>query len=113
MSADTGIIRRERGDTFPFTVTLRDGDGNLLDLTGASFLLTVNAQEDPTAAEAPEFTLAGAVAAPATGVIEFSMSESDADIVGTYYYDLQMTDSSGYVRTVLRGPFVMDQDITK
>lgn len=113
MSVDIQPITRTRGDTYPFTVTLVDDAGAVLDLTGASFTLTVNAEEDPDETQLPEFSLTGVVAAPLTGEIEFSMSESDADLVGLHYYDIQMTDVQGYIRTVMRGPFEMRQDITK
>ena len=107
MTVDYQNITRTRGDTYPFTVTLVDGDGVVLDLTGATFLLTVNEEEDPIVSQAPEFTLAGVVAAPLTGVIEFSMTETDADNFGRYHYDIEMTDVEGYIRTVMRGVFEM------
>lgn len=106
-------ITRTRGDTYPFTVTFRDSSGVAVDLTGASFILTVNAEEDPTALQAPLFALAGTINAPTTGVVEFEMTESAADNVGPFYYDIQMTDAQGYIRTMMRGPFIMEQDITK
>lgn len=113
MSVDIQPITRTRGDTYPFTVTFVDSAGAVLDLTGASFVLTVNAEEDPTATQLPEFSLVGVVAAPLTGVVQFTMSESDADRFGLFYYDIQMTDVQGYVRTMMRGTFEMRQDITK
>jgi len=94
-------------------VTFRDSAGALVDLTGASFILTVNEEEDPDADELAEFSLVGVVAAPLTGVVEFTLSESSADHVGRFFYDIQMTDVQGYIRTMMRGPFEMRQDITK
>jgi len=113
MSVQIQTITRTRGDTYPFTVTFRDSAGALVDLTGASFILTVNEEEDPDADELPEFSLVGVVAAPLTGVVEFTLSESDADHVGRFFYDIQMTDVQGYIRTMMRGTFEMQQDITK
>jgi len=113
MSVQIQTITRTRGDTYPFTVTFRDSAGAVIDLTGASFILTVNEEEDPDADELAEFSLIGVVAAPLTGVVEFTLSESDADHVGRFFYDIQMTDVQGYIRTMMRGPFEMQQDITK
>ena len=113
MTVDIQRITRTRSDTYPFTVTFRDGTGELVDLTGASFILTVNAEEDPTVPEEAEFTLVGVIDAPLTGVVEFTMSESDANRFGLFYYDIQMTDVQGYIRTMMRGPFEIHQDITK
>lgn len=113
MTVDIQRITRTRSDTYPFTVTFRDGTGELVDLTGASFILTVNAEEDPTVSEEAEFTLVGVIDAPLTGVVEFTMSESDANRFGLFYYDIQMTDAQGYIRTMMRGPFEIHQDITK
>lgn len=42
MSVQIQTITRTRGDTYPFTVTFRDSAGAVIDLTGASFILTVN-----------------------------------------------------------------------
>ena len=113
MIVDIQPITRTRGDTYPFTVTFVDDDGAVIDLTGASFVLTVNAEEDPTATQLPEFSLVGVVNDPLDGTIEFTMSEADADRFGLFYYDIQMTDVQGYVRTMMRGTFEMRQDITK
>jgi hypothetical protein len=113
MSVQIRPIVRTRGDTYPFTVTFVDDSGTPLDLTGASFVLTVSEKEDPLASDVPLFDLVGTVSAPTTGVVEFSMTESDADHVGLFYYDIQMTAAQGYIRTMMRGTFKMRQDITK
>lgn len=114
MSVDIQPIVRTRGDTHPIRVTLIDGDGAALDLTGCSLVLTVSSQEDPPESLAPQVALLGSIVAPeADGIVEFEMTELEADFVGLYYYDIQITDASGYIRTALRGTFEMRQDITK
>lgn len=100
-------IERMRGDTyseqFEFT-----GLGSLI---GASFLLTVDPEMEPADATANLFQLVGTVLS--ASLVEFPITALQADNVGTYYYDIQMTSVTGQVRTVTRGTWTFRQDITK
>ncbi|RLE26511.1 MAG: hypothetical protein DRJ50_00780 [Actinobacteria bacterium] len=112
MSQEKGIQRR-RGDTKPIQLTIRE-DGAVKDITDCTFLLGVNALSEPTDDDDPEFVLVGAIyGLPANGVVRFPMTPTQADRVGTYYYDVQLTDADGAVDTPLHGLFVMVQDRTK
>jgi hypothetical protein len=107
-------ITRRRGDTYPVQITITDSAGDPVDITGASFVLTVNAVEDPDTPGTEEFDLTGAIVAPATdGVVEFTPTAGDVDLVGRFFYDVQMTDVSGHIRTILAGVWDFVQDITK
>lgn len=103
-----------RGDTLRWTFEVKEADGTTpVDITGFSFLLTVDPSSEPTDASGNLFQLTGTLLTPASGIVAFEMSPSQADRVGVFFYDLQMTDAGSRIRTILKGAFQFDQDITK
>lgn len=107
-------ICRVRGDTVPMVLTIQDENGVAVDITGASFLLTVNEEEEPTDDTLQLFQLVGVVTDGPAGQVTFSIGAVDADQTpNTYYFDLQMTASGGEVQTLAKGQFRFEQDITK
>lgn len=106
-------ITRRRGDTFPVQITINDSAGDPVDVTGATFTLTVNAEESPDTGGSEEFTLAGVITDAPGGVVEFRPTVANVDLVGRYYFDVEMVDVSAYVRTILAGVWEFVQDITK
>lgn len=112
-------ICRVRGDTDSFTVTVQDAAGNAIDITGFSFLLTVDPSEAPEDAVNNLFQLsspAGGIALsdPVNGEITVTLTAVQADQTPqVYFYDLQMTDTGGAVKTILKGQWEVVQDITK
>lgn len=107
-------ITRTRGDTYAdqFKVTLKLS-GQPADLTGCSFLMTLNSNSSPDTNTAPAYQLVGVVSDPATGIIEFAPTAEQADQVGTFYFDIQMTDANGKIRTLMLDTYTYTQDITK
>jgi hypothetical protein len=104
-------ITRYRADDFLIRVTLRNADGSLLDVDGCTFLLTVSQEEDPTSVAAQLFQSVGVIEAPSTnGVVQFPVVTVDP---GRYFFDLEMTDTTGKVKTVYKGSYIVLQDITK
>lgn len=107
------LMERTRGDTYPFTIVLKDSSGVVIDITGSSFVMTVDPSESPTGDLANLFELSGVLTAPTAGEVVFTLTTDNADNVGEYFYDIQQLDPFGYLRTVLRGDIVFTQDITK
>lgn len=105
-------IVRHRGDTWPAIATLTRSDGSVRDLTGCTnFFLSVNRVPNPTGIADQVFEVAGSIAGdPLNGQASFPVPIIDPD---TYYYNIEMTDESGYVRTPLSGVYLVHQDITK
>lgn len=106
-------ITRFRGDTAPITgvVSL---NALPLDVTGCSFVLTVDPSKTPTDSANNLFALTGTLVTPLTGEITFPITAGQADQVpGTYYFDIQLLDALGYKRTIALDKFVFLQDITK
>lgn len=114
--ATLGDITFYRGDSYPITLTIRDKDtSDPVDITGYSFRMTVNTEKDPTSIATQLFTVDGVLDAdPTTGRVSFTPSDTDTDHPsGTYYYDIEMTDTGGNVRTIAKYKFKLVQDISK
>lgn len=112
--ADTATISRFRGDTYPIRIYLKDSTGAALPVTGCSFLMTVNANENPDDIDDQVFQIVGVVYGDGTaGIVDFEVDAVNADHLGKFYYDVQMTDALNHQRTILKGAFRFTQDITK
>lgn len=107
-------IQRRRGDTKPITIKLKDSAGAAIDVTGYAGVLTVDPTKAPVDNTTKVFdapaTLTGT---PADGLLVFDMSAIVTLPPGNYYYDIQVTDASGFICTVVTGRFKTTQDITK
>ncbi len=106
-------IERYRGDTSADSITVNYRSGYAVDLTGCIVLLTVSNELNPVDATNQLFQIIGTSPLPTNGVVLFYPNSTQADHVGTYYYDIQITDASGYKRTVAKDVYVFIQDITK
>ncbi|MGB5811736.1 MAG: hypothetical protein WBG86_14460 [Polyangiales bacterium] len=102
-----------RGDSTPFSFTLQTTAAVAIPITGWSFLLTVNRQEDPTDTADQLFQLTGLVTDGPNGVFQFSPLTTTFTVVGEFFADIQATDASANVRTLGKGKFTIEQDITK
>jgi len=103
-----------RGDTMAFQFAITTSAGAAVDITGFSFLLTVDPSEEPVDNSNNLFQLVGVITNGPGGIVEFSMSTLEANQTpNVYFYDLEMTDGGGKIRTVVKGKFEFKQDITK
>lgn len=104
-----------RGDSYPIVLTIKDSATSLpLDLTSCSLLLTVDTLENPPDATTKVFQVVGVLDAdPTTGVVVFTPTTADTAVAGDYYYDVQLTDADGNVRTIVKSTFTVTMDITK
>lgn len=111
-----GPVEWYRGDSYPFELTVKDKEtGNPIDITGYSFLFTVNTSKDPIDAADEVFSVSGVLdGTPSTGKVSFTPTAVQTNIdKKKYYYDVQMTDDSGNIRTIAKNSFSILQDITK
>lgn len=116
-------ITRKRGDTVPDTWQPQDADGSYLDPTGFSFRLTVSTLEEPDhsgASPTPAtqlFQMVGAIVVGSplsTTEIHFTPTTGQADQPpGDYFYDLQIIDGAGRIKTPICDEYIIVQDITK
>jgi hypothetical protein len=107
-------IERFRGDTVPFVVNLTlKSSGLPADTTGCTYLMTVDKNKDPITPATRQFQLTGVIiGSPLLGVVSFSPSAANVDIVGDYFYDVQQTDASGKVRTCTKAKIKFIQDLS-
>jgi len=109
------VISYYRGDYYPQELTVTNkATGDPVDITGATFLLTVNSEKKPVDASNQLFQISGVLDAdPTTGKVVFSFEEQHTNIeIGTYYYDIQMV-LAGTKRTIKKNSYKIHQDITK
>lgn len=105
-------ICRSRGDTFPFDLTITL-DATAVDITGNTFVLTVDPSPAPADALGNLFANVPAIQDAPGGVIRVTLSLVEADQTpSTYFYDLQMTSGIA-VRTIAKGEWVVEQDVSK
>lgn len=101
----------KRGDTWDRVYTLQDSDGNPVSLVGATVLVQVRRRPGSTV----EISLDTVPAISITGagnnqILVFYTVDIAA---GDYQWDLQVTYSSGKVRTYLSGSFKVVDDIAR
>jgi hypothetical protein len=88
--------------------------GTPQDLTNYSFLMSVNRTKNPLNIAEQLFQVAGVVTDPLGGIIQFTLTEPQADQVpGKYFYDIQAITPSGKRHTIRKGTYKFKQDITK
>ncbi len=103
-----------RGDSSAKGFIVQTSAGVAIDISGFSFKLTVNSEKDPTTTANQQFTIVGAITDATNGKVAFSPLVTDTDIdPGTYFYDIEQTDGSGAISTLIIGKALIIQDITK
>ncbi len=109
-------IQRTRADTFPFTMVFTDKvTGTAIDLTGSTFKLTVDPSPAPADALGNLFTNVPVIVGAGTdGRIRVTLSAGDANQTpAVYFYDIEQIDGASAVRTLVKGQWEVEQDITK
>lgn len=107
-------ITRVRGDTAKIRRRITvEATGLPVDITGCSFLLTVDPEKKPLTSTNNLFQLTGTIVDALDGVVAFPITATQADEIGKYYYDIQMTNPDAELLTIDSGKFTFTQDITK
>ena len=106
-------ITRRRGDTYPDVIKISAPSGGAADLTGCTVVMTLNSKKEPPDDTTQVYQLMASIADPLSGIVEFAPNSTQADLVGFYYFDIQMTDMLGVIRTIQTGTYEYKQDITK
>ncbi len=99
-----------RRDSFVYGFLLEDADGPI-DLTGSTFLHTVNPQADGGGTDL--FALPAFNTLDATGLVQFLPSVVDLTVaVAKYFHDIEWTNAASRVRTVIKGFYDIGDDIS-
>jgi hypothetical protein len=104
-------LERVRGDTSADVISLKVGS-TPVDLNGCSALLTVNTLRNPPDDSTQVYQIVGVITTLDSS-ISFAPTEEQADQVGFFYYDIQLTDATGHKQTIVKDAYVYTQDITK
>lgn len=113
-----------RGDSYPFTITIKDKSQEPsvpIDISGYSFIFTVHNTKDPVDNSTRIFFVNGVVDPDQVtniGKVSFTPQVVDTETLsgdGKYFFDIEMTDASGHIRTITEygRKFTMKQDQTK
>lgn len=106
-------VCRSRGDTYPEIFRLLV-NGAVQNLTGyTNFKLSVHTIEDPPDLTTQEFELTGAIVSAPAGTYSFAPSAAQPVLAGNYFYDVQVTEPSGFIRTIQKGAWDVGQDKVK
>lgn len=107
-------LTRKRGDTYADEFIIKSkATGRPLNIAGYTFLMTLDPNKAPADDTTKAYELAGTIVDAAAGRVEFAPNELQADRVGSFYYDVQMIDGAGRIRTIAAGKYKYEQDITK
>ena len=109
----TDIVRK-RGDTYADEFELTSElTGLVIDITGYTFLLTIDPEKDPVDNTNNLYQLTGNITDATNGLVEFVPSAANTDVLGRYYFDAQLIGTDGRLRTFDSGKYKFVQDITK
>lgn len=107
-------LSRKRGDTYADEFVFKSATTGLpLNVAGYTFLLTVNSDKQPIDISTQKYELTGTILDAPNGRVEFAPTAMQADLVGNFFYEVQMTDTSNRKRTIISDKYVYTQDITK
>lgn len=108
--ADICVVR---GDSPVIPVAVTDDAGAAIDITGGVFTMTVDPSASPMDDTNNVFNVSGSIVSGIEGTLTFSPTIVDTDqLPAVYFYDVQML-LNGSIRTILKGKFEIQQDITK
>ena len=92
---------RVTGATWPIRCTLTDVEGEVVDITGYTFSLTVDANENPASSATNLFTRAGTIVDAVAGQFLFALSSGEANLLvalagnAAYWAWITATDAGG------------------
>lgn len=104
------------GDQLVLPITVRDNDGNLVDLTAATarFAMARSASGTPVIDSAASPSTASIVFTdPAGGVVTVTITDENTEaLLGDYYFECKITDVAGREAVVVRGWISFAENLT-
>jgi hypothetical protein len=104
-------IERRRGDTIPDVFMIKNAAG---DITGYTIKFTLDTRKAPTDETTQLVQITATIVDGPTGhcIVPWNTTQADQD-PATYYYDLQLIDTDGYIQTPYVDTYKFTQDINK
>lgn len=109
MTAATHDFTVRQGETFSRTLTYRDAEGALVDLTGSSARMAVRKRDGQAVVATPGIMLGGAAG---TLALSIPATLTAAILPGAYEYDLFVTSGGGVCEALLAGKFVVERAVS-
>lgn len=105
-------ITRYRGDTYPIYVTVQNENSLPIDITDWTLVMSLCDVSAPTVSDYI-WQVTASVSEPENGAAFFDFSDKQMDLVGSFYYDIQIVDQANKKRTIKKGTLKFLQDINK
>ena len=108
-------IEIDQGTDFQTTLTWKDENGALIDLTNYSAKLQIRDKRGETGTPVLELTDgSGITLGGVNGTIVIDINNAQNDFGGkSYVYDLEMTDGSGKITRLVEGTITSKLEVTK
>lgn len=101
-----------QGDDTTIQATFTDGDGAIVDISGSIMKFTVK-KDFGSPAVISKIVASGLHTNPTGGISSVLLTHDDTDIdLGDYYWDIELTFSTGIINSVDYGKFVVKPDIS-
>lgn len=105
-------ITRYRGDTYPIYVKVKNENSIPVDITDWTLVMSLCDTSSPTVSDYV-WQVTASVSEPESGIAFFDFTDEQMNLLGTYYYDIQILDQASKKRTIKKGSLVFFQDINK
>jgi hypothetical protein len=114
MALYTDTLEIIKGDTKPYTITVKNSTGTAFNLTGYTIKFSVKNHVDDTDAAAI-ISASGVITLPATGgIFTINLTATQTNVAaGDYIYDIQIDNGSTVVKTIAKGTFRVLPDVTR
>lgn len=109
MNCTQNTWKHTRGDSISITGVVL-ADNIPMNIAGVSIVLTVRTNTDKTGT--PLLQVNATIDDVMAGEYSINILDTSAVDVGSYYYDIQMTDSLGSITTLETGIFNVSFDVT-
>lgn len=105
------MIEMYQGDSKILEVTVKDSDGNIVNLTGASARWALGHTAAGPVLASRDTTEGSVTFTDAeSGELEVEIQPEDTEsLYGTYYHEVEVTDPEGYISTVFSGQLKIKQ----
>jgi len=105
-------IQIVRGDTKVYTIQFKDGNSNPINITGWTVFFTVKRNLKDTDTDALIKKTITTHTDVTNGVSEISLSPTDTNYVGNFYFDIQVKQTDSSIHTIAIGTAEFIRDVT-